>query len=259
MPELHFSTSGSGKPLVVLHGLFGSGKNWQSHTRQFANHFEVFTVDLRNHGQSFHADEMNYSVMAADVAQLLYRLELDDCAILGHSMGGKVAMTLALQNPDLVARMIVADIAPVAYHHHYDDLINPILALPLETLESRTQADQLLRQNIPEDQLRAFLLQNLVRESSGWRWRVNWSIIQRDMEWLTGFGDLLQDWLIDLPSLFIRGTNSDYVGDAEIAVIKQHFSNCKFDTLEGAGHWLHVEKPELFNQRVLEFLQTATN
>ena len=179
MPELHFSTQGSGRPLVVLHGLFGSSKNWQSLARQFANHFKVFTVDLRNHGQSFHADEMNYSIMAEDVAQLLSRLELSACDILGHSMGGKVAMTLALQYPDLVARLVVADIAPVTYFHHYDDLIEPLLALPLETIDSLAQADQLLRQNIPEDQPRAFLLQNLVRESTGWPLRVNWHRIQR--------------------------------------------------------------------------------
>jgi pimeloyl-ACP methyl ester carboxylesterase len=257
MPELHFSTLGNGKPLVVLHGLFGSGKNWHSQARQFANQFKVFTVDLRNHGQSFHADEMNYSIMAEDVAQLLYRLELSACDILGHSMGGKVAMTLALQNPDLVARLIVADIAPVTYFHHYDDLIDPLLALSLETIDSRAQADQLLRQNIPEDQLRAFLLQNLVRESTGWRWRVNWSVIQRDMEWLTGFGDLPQDWRIDCLSLFIRGANSDYVSETEIAVIEQHFSNYRLATIEDAGHWLHAEQPESFNRWVLEFLQAG--
>jgi pimeloyl-ACP methyl ester carboxylesterase len=257
MSELHFTTSGSGKPLVILHGLFGSGKNWQSHARHFANHFQVFAVDLRNHGNSFHADEMNYSVMAEDLAQLLYRLELGECQILGHSMGGKVAMMLALQNPDLVAGMIVADIAPVAYFHHYDDLIDPILALPLETIESRAQADQLLRQNIPEDQLRAFLLQNLVREAAGWRWRVNWKVIQRDMEWLTGFGDLPQDWLIELPSLFIRGEKSDYIGNAEIEVIRHRFSNCKIETIAAVGHWLHAEAPESFNQLVLEFLRTG--
>jgi len=257
MSELHFSTSGSGQPLVILHGLFGSGKNWQSQARRLADHFQVFTVDLRNHGESFHADEMNYSVMAEDVAGLLHRLELSDCDILGHSMGGKVAMMLALQNPDLVARMIVADIAPVAYFHHYDDLINPILALPLATIESRAQAEQLLRQNIPEDQLRAFLLQNLVRESAGWRWRVNWEVIQRDMEWLTGFGDLPQDWLIELPSLFIRGEKSDYIGDAEVEVIKHRFSNCMIETIAAAGHWLHAEKPEAFNRLVLDFLRAG--
>jgi len=257
MPELHFSTSGSGKPLVILHGLFGSGKNWQSHARQFADQSRVFMVDLRNHGQSFHADEMNYPVMADDVAQLLHRLGLSNCDILGHSMGGKVAMMLALQDPDLVARLIVADIAPVAYFHHYDDLINPILALPLETLESRAQADQLLRQNIPEDQLRAFLLQNLVREATGWRWRVNWEVIQRDMEWLTGFGELSQDWFIKLPALFLRGEKSDYIGEAEIEVIQQRFQNYRIETIEAAGHWLHAEKPEFFNRLVVDFLQAG--
>jgi len=254
MSELHFSTSGSGTALVILHGLFGSGRNWQSHARQLAEHFQVFSVDLRNHGESFHANEMNYSAMAEDVAQLLHSLALSDCYMLGHSMGGKVAMMLALQNPALVKRMIVADIAPVDYFHHYDDLINPILALPLEKIESRGQADQLLRQNVPEDQLRAFLLQNLVREASGWRWRVNWKVIQRDMEWLTGCGDLPQDWCIDLPTLFLRGEKSDYIGESEVVVIQQRFRPYRIETIEAAWHWLPAEKPELFYRLVADFL-----
>ncbi len=257
MSELYFSTSGGGKPLVILHGLFGSGKNWQSHARQFADHFQVLTVDLRNHGESFHADEMNYPVMAADVAQLLCRLELRDCHILGHSMGGKVAMMLALQNPGLVARLVVADIAPVTYFHHYDDLINPILALPLATIESRVQADHLLKQGISDGQLRAFLLQNLVRDSSGWRWRVNWKAIQRNREPLTGFGDLKRDWLIESPCLFIRGEMSDYIGDPETEFIRKRFSDCKIETIAAAGHWLHAEKPEPFNQLVTDFLKSG--
>lgn len=255
MQDLSYTRSGTGPPLVVLHGLFGSGRNWQSHTRQFASHFEVFNLDLRNHGQSFHSDEMNYPAMADDVAGLLRSLNLGKCNLLGHSMGGKVAMTFAVNNPDSVERLIVADIAPVAYFHHYDDLIDPILALPLSAIESRAQADQLLRQNIPEDQLRAFLLQNLVREPDGWRWRVNWRAIQRDMEFLTGFGDLPDGWRLDLPTLFIRGARSDYVGAPEIDVINRHFSRASIATIEGAGHWLHAEKPEAFTQRVLEFLQ----
>ncbi len=143
MPDLSYTRSGDGPPLVVLHGLFGSGKNWQSHTRQFASHFEVFNLDLRNHGQSFHSDEMNYPAMADDVAGLLQRLNLGNYNLLGHSMGGKVAMTLAAINPGSVARLVVADIAPVAYFHHYDDLIDPILALPLDAIESRAEASQL--------------------------------------------------------------------------------------------------------------------
>ncbi len=130
---------------------------------------------------------MNYPAMAEDVAQLIARLDLRDCRILGHSMGGKVAMTLALQHPALISSMIVADIAPVAYHHDYDDLIEPILALDLESFDTRTQIDHALRPSIPEDQLRAFLLQNLSREDGAWRWRVNWQVIQQDMDYLTGF------------------------------------------------------------------------
>jgi len=254
MPDLHFVRTGSGPPLLVLHGLFGSGKNWHSHMRRLAGHFEVFCVDLRNHGQSFHSDEMNYALMADDVVRLMRQQELDGCRILGHSMGGKVAMTLAIQQPVLLSRMIVADIAPVAYYHHYDDLIEPILALDLGRVESRTQIDHALRPNIPEDLLRAFLLQNLARNEHGWSWRVNWPVIQREMDSLTGFDPLPSDWVGDLPTLFIRGANSDYVGNAEIEVIERHFRNAEIATIEGAGHWLHAEKPVDFAHLALEFL-----
>jgi len=253
-PELHYSATGSGPPLIVMHGLFGSSRNWHSQVRRFAGSFEVFAIDLRNHGQSFHADEMSYAAMAADVARLLERLGLSDCRVLGHSMGGKAAMTLAIQNPKLVSRMVVADIAPLAYYHHYDDLIETILALELDGSESRTQIDHALRPNIPEDQLRAFLLQNLVRESTGWRWRINWRVIQRDMEALTHFHEMPRDWRGELPTLFIRGANSDYIDDAGIEVIERHFANASIATIAAAGHWLHAEKPEEFSQLVLDFM-----
>lgn len=256
MPQLHYSSLGSGKPLIILHGLFGSSKNWQSHARIFANHCQIFNVDLRNHGQSFHADEMNYPVMAEDVANLLTELNVEAAQILGHSMGGKVAMILAASRPELVASLIVADIAPVAYFHHYDDLIDPIQALSLDQLETREQANHLLRQNIPEDQLRAFLLQNLARESGSWRWRVNWAVIQRDMEFLTGF-DAGEEWSIDVPTLFLRGANSDYIGDAEVDVINRHFGNARIATIDGAGHWLHAEQPDAFVRQVLDFLHSG--
>lgn len=170
-------------------------------------------------------------------------------------MGGKVAMLLALQNPQLVSRLIVADIAPVKYSHHYDDLINPILALPLESISSRADADQILKASIQEDGLRAFVLQNLGRESGVWQWRVNWSAIQREMDAITGFDPLPQDWSIDIPTLFLRGANSDYIGDAEIAEINRHFSSVKIETLADAGHWLHVEQAQAFFTAVIRFLQ----
>jgi len=254
-PDLYYSTAGSGPPLVVMHGLFGSSKNWYSHLRRFEDSYTVFAIDMRNHGQSFHADEMSYTAMAGDVARLLGQLDLSECRVLGHSMGGKVAMTLAIQYPRLVSRMVVADIAPLAYYHHYDDLIEPVLALDLDSFQSRTQIDHALRPNIPEDQLRAFLLQNLVRESTGWRWRVNWRVIQRDMEALTGFDELPWDWLGELPTLFIRGASSDYIDDKGIEVIKRHFKDVRIETIAAAGHWLHAEKPQEFSQLVLDFMR----
>ncbi len=253
MTLLHNSLTGAGPPLVILHGLFGSSKNWQSHARRFSRHFATYCIDLRNHGESFHADEMNYPAMSADLVALLDELGLDTCHLLGHSMGGKVAMTLAHEHPGRIDRLIVADIAPVAYSHDYDDLIDPIMALPLATIESRVQADHLLRPHIPEDPLRAFLMQNLARTEGGWRWRVNWAVIQREMDELTGF-DLPTGWRIDTPTLFLRGARSDYVGDIELEVIEAHFTNFELATLGEAGHWLHAEQPDAFIERVLAFL-----
>jgi pimeloyl-ACP methyl ester carboxylesterase len=254
MPELSYNGSGSGQPLVILHGLFGSGRNWQSLARRLAERFEVFNVDLRNHGQSFHADEMNYPAMAADVAQLIRRLEVGACHLLGHSMGGKVAMTLALAEPELVADLVIADIAPVSYAHDHDELIDAALELPLDSLATRADAERALGDRIGDASLRAFLLQNLVRDGDRWRWRVGWQAIKRNMNRLTGFIDLPEDWRIDLPTLFIRGANSNYVDAGAIEVIRRHFEHVEIATLENAGHWLHAEQPQAFLERVLEFL-----
>ena len=249
--------SGSGPPMAILHGLFGSARNWTRLTKRFAADRRVLAFDLRNHGSSPWAPGMGYEIMAEDVAHALDARRLSGVDLVGHSMGGKVAMTLALTQPRLVTRMIVADIAPVSYFHHYDDLIDPILALPLERLESRAQAEQLLRQNIPEDQLRAFLLQNLARGSEGWYWRVNWQAIQRDMEWLTGFIDLPQDWRIEVPTLFLRGDRSDYIGETEVEVIGDHFDAAEIVTVTDAGHWLHAEQPRRFIELVFDFLRAG--
>jgi len=254
MPELSYSSSGSGEALLILHGLFGSGRNWQSHARRLAQDFAVVNVDLRNHGQSFHDDEMSYPAMADDVARLIKDLDLGPCHLLGHSMGGKVAMTLALDDPGLVTDMVVADIAPVGYAHDHDELVDAALGLRLDTLGSRADADRALANSIGEASLRGFLLQNLVRDGDDWRWRVNWPAIRRQMEKLTGFIDLPDDWRIGLPTLFIRGAKSDYVGDEEIAQIDRHFDSAEIATIENAGHWLHAEQPQAFIERVLEFL-----
>jgi len=251
---LHYSQSGSGDPLVILHGLFGSSKNWQSLARQFAETFTVYNVDLRNHGLSFHDEAMSYSIMADDVSKLLQQIDLQSCNLLGHSMGGKVAMTLAASRPEFINKMIVADIAPVAYSRSYDNLIDPILAISLSNVGSRGEVDQQLAASITDPMLRGFLLQNLSREGDNWRWRVNWHAIKRNMTGLFDFPLTLSDRQIDTPTLFIRGENSDYVNTEGVTAIENHFSNAEIRTLANSGHWLHAEQPQAFLQRVLAYL-----
>ena len=252
---LHYQHYGAGEPLVILHGLFGSSKNWQSLAKQFAELFTVYTVDLRNHGASFHDDKMNYSVMAEDVIQFMESLDIPLCRLLGHSMGGKVAMILANSNPNRVSKLVVADIAPVAYQHHHNGLLEPIMALPLVDIDSRASADAALKPAIPDPMLRGFLLQNLAREGDCWRWKVNWAAIRHHMSDLTDFPMPDNGWRIDIPTLFMRGENSDYIGAAETAEIESHFSDARIETLEQAGHWLHAEQPQKFLHTVSDFLR----
>ena len=254
MDLLHYSETGSGEPLIILHGLFGSGKNWQSLARVFSRHFKVYTLDLRNHGQSFHHHEMSYAVMAEDVYRLIRHLGIESCSLIGHSMGGKTAMLLTLEHPQLVSRLVVADIAPVVYSHAHHHLIDPIIALKLDRMDSRSAVDKALQQHIPDTILRNFLLQNLERKAGQWRWKVNWLAIDRQMNHLTGFSNLPAEWKVKTPTQFIRGENSDYIGAAEESEIADHFENVTIKTIKNAGHWLHAEQPEKFSQLALDFI-----
>lgn len=252
---LQYTQYGQGEPLLILHGLFGSSKNWQSLAKQFAEHYSVYTVDLRNHGGSFHDPMMTYEVMADDVSTLINHLAIEQCHLIGHSMGGKTAMQLVHQFPHLVSKLIVADIAPVAYLHHHNQLIEPILAIDLVDVSSRADVDKALKADIPDHMLRGFLLQNLTREGDIWRWKVNWPTIQRQMHELVGFPLDATNWTIETPTLFIRGENSDYIGTDGISVIKQHFSHASVETIGNAGHWLHAEQPQQFLHTVSDFLR----
>ncbi len=251
---LHYTQYGRGEPLLILHGLFGSSKNWHSLAKRFSEHFSVYAINLRNHGGSFYDPVMSYQAMAADVYSLIKHLAIDHCHLIGHSMGGKTAMQFTQQFPHLVAKLVVADIAPVTYQHHHNQLIEPILALDLTRVSSRSDADKTLKTDIPDFMLRGFLLQNLIKEDNIWRWRVNWQAIQRNMHELVGFPLDDSDWRIDTPTLFIRGGNSDYIDSDGISVINQHFSQASVGTIEQAGHWLHAEKPLRFAELVSRFL-----
>ena len=254
MADLFYSRAGQGEPLLILHGLFGSSRNWQSLARQYAGHFDVISVDLRNHGQSFHAPQMDYRVMAEDVSALINSVDVADCLVIGHSMGGKVALQLAIDQPQLLKRMVIADIAPVSYRHDHNATLEALMAVELEQVNSRADADQQMQAYIPEAALRAFLLQNLVRQDSHWQWRVNLDAIESHMAELTSF-QLPAAKFIDLPALFIYGTRSNYVGETEKTVIQQQFRRAKLLPIEGAGHWLHAEKPDIFLQATLDYLK----
>lgn len=253
-PILNYKILGEGEPLLVIHGLFGSSRNWQSLSQQWSQHFRVITVDLRNHGDSFHDAEMNYSVMTADIGQLMDELNLDCAHVLGHSMGGKVAMKLCHAQPERVDKLIVADIAPVSYTHSYKDLIQPILDMDLSLISRRKQADEHLSLSIPDQGIRLFLLQNLAIVEGKARWKLNWAVLNQSMPEIIGFPDI-SSWSISNRSLFIRGGLSDYVSLENWQLIQKHFTQAELSTIENAGHWLHAEQPAQFSLSVLSFLQ----
>ncbi len=255
MSQLFYSRVGQGEPLLILHGLFGSSRNWQSLVRRYAEHFDVIAVDLRNHGQSFHSEVMDYSAMAEDVRALIETLGLSAVRMIGHSMGGKVALRLAIDHSSLIDRIVVADIAPVNYQHDHNETLDAMLAVDLNQISSRADADDQMKAAIAEAPLRAFLLQNLVRQQNNWQWRVNLQAIENHMSELTGF-DLSASTHIDTPALFIYGSKSDYVGEAEQQIIQQQFNNGQLHSIEGAGHWLQAEKPDIFFDVTLNYLQS---
>ena len=254
-PLLHYERQGEGPALFIIHGLFGSARNWRSLARRYARHFDVIVVDLRNHGQSFDDPRMDYPSMARDLLRLMDALNLSQAHLLGHSMGGKAAMWFAHQWPQRLDRLVVADIAPVAYDHRYTGLIEPVMKLDLSSIRSRRDADEQLKAEIPDDALRLFLLQSLEHDETGWRWQINWSAIREHGDEIAGFPPI-DDWRIDRPSLFVRGGFSDYLRDEYWPLIEQHFPRARLETIVRAGHWLHAEQPDAFFDITCRFLES---
>ncbi len=241
--------------VVIVHGLFGSGTNWRSLAKALAGDYNVITADCRNHGHSPWSDEHSYPAMAADLAKLVNRLKTDGAIIIGHSMGGKAAMDLALTAPLLVKALIVVDIAPVRYRHSHEDFINAMQAVPLDSITSRREADKILSQNIVDDMVRQFLLQNLVKKEGGFDWRVNLPVLSQSMDTMVDFPMTESGRPYSGPTLFIRGSDSDYVDPIRHdEIIHALFPNYTLETIDDAGHWLHAEKPKDFLSRVQGFL-----
>ena len=254
--ELAYKEYGRGPATLLLHGLFGSGTNWRSVARRGSDRRRMITVDLRNHGESPHTDTMDYPAMAADVRTLMDGLGLGQATVLGHSMGGKTAMQLALESPERVERLVVVDIAPVASEENHTSLIDAMQNLDLARIERRADADRDLRESIPEPGVRQFLLQNLIEDDSGFRWRIDLDAIERSMPELSGFPGFGADSAFPGEVLFVRGETSSYVRPEHHPVIRGFFPRARIESIEGAGHWVHADNPSRFLDVVGGFLDT---
>ncbi|MBT8409150.1 MAG: alpha/beta fold hydrolase [Alphaproteobacteria bacterium] len=233
-------------PVLIVHGLYGSARNWGAIAKRLSDERFVKSVDLRNHGQSRWADSHSYPDMASDLASVV-----DGTAdVVGHSMGGKAAMTLALTRPETVNRLVIADIAPVAYTHSQIQYIDAMRRIDLSAVETRGDADSQLSEHISDPGIRAFLLQSLdVKEK---RWRLNLDVLADEMDKIVGFPEI--EGRFEGPALFLSGSESDYVQRSHRPRIKELFPQAKFAKIPGAGHWLHAEKPREFEAALRVFL-----
>ena len=255
--KLHYRTYGSGQPLIILHGLFGSSDNWQTLGKKIAEDYQVFLVDQRNHGHSPHDEEFTYSHMAADLQEFIEDHYLDDVILVGHSMGGKTVMTYALMDESRISKMVVVDIGPKQYPMHHQTILEGLHTLDLSVDNTRRKADEKLQQYIPEVGVRQFLLKNLywVENESGDRqlgWRINIPVISREMENIIGGLDSEQ---IITDTLFIRGERSNYILEDDYDSILMQFPNAIIRTFDGVGHWVHAEAPQQFYSTLMEFLR----
>ena len=236
-----------------MHGLFGSSDNWLSLGKVFAQKYRVIMVDMCNHGNSPHSETWNYEAMAQDIYALSQKLALGKFALIGHSMGGKTAIKVVDKYPEIVSRLIVVDIALKAYPIRHQHIVDGLLSIDLEDLSSRKEADEQLAKYVPQLGVRQFLLKNLSRNDQGkFVWKLNLPSIRDHLE---NVGEAT--YPIDkvaLPSLFIRGADSDYVLESDVKEIDQNFANYALETIDNAGHWVHAEQPKAFMEVAMQFL-----
>jgi len=251
--KLNFRKTGQGDPLIILHGLFGSADNWLSIAKGLENDYTLYLVDQRNHGDSGHAEEWNYQVMAEDLAEFMVEQGLETAHLLGHSMGGKTAMAFALQQPEKVNKLIVVDIAPRFYPVHHQSILDGLNAIDMDKLSSRKEADDILSQYVEEKGTRQFLLKSLGRNEEGkFIWKINLPVISKNIENISQAIESVSTF--DHPTLFIAGANSRYIQDRDKADIGKYFPNSNIIKMKDAGHWIHAEQPEAVIRTVLAFL-----
>lgn len=252
--DLSFTATGSGEPLVILPGLFGSKRNWSSVARQLAEQRQVITVDLRNHGESPWDDVHDYPAMAGDVAQLIEAQGLQPAAVLGHSMGGKVAMVLALTRPELVSRLIVVDIAPARSTANTRAVLQAMQDVPLGAVTTRSEAKAAMAEAVPSAGIRDFLALNLTSSPEGLRWGINLEALANNFDNILGFPDVAPGMTFDQPTLFLGGGRSPYIQPEHHTEIHRLFTAASIESIPGAGHWVHADAPQAFLERITAFL-----
>lgn len=251
---LHSNIIGEGKPFVILHGFLGMGDNWKTLAKQFSeSNYQVHLVDQRNHGRSFHSEDFDYELMAEDLKAYCKEYNLNDIILLGHSMGGKTAMLFAALFPELVSKLIVADISPRYYPIHHDAILEGLSSLDFSEIRSRGAADKALSNYVKDTGTRMFLLKNLYWVEKGQLGlRINLQVLKDNV---SEVGEALPiHATFDKDTLFLRGDKSEYIGEQDEAIIHRHFPNSEIVTISNAGHWLHAENPEEFYEAVMNFI-----
>ncbi|MFW5432034.1 MAG: alpha/beta fold hydrolase [Methylophilaceae bacterium] len=253
--ELHYQSLGQGQPLILLHGLFGSADNWGTVAKHFSQSYQTISVDLRNHGRSPHSDSQTYTDMAEDLVELCDSLNVDTVHLLGHSLGGKVAMQFATQFPQRLGKLIVVDMAMRVYPDEHTHLINAMMEVDLSTIRTRSEVDEALSSTIDNAMVRQFLLMNLVKSDGDFEWRINLAALKANypamQQAVCESGPYNKAY--DKPCLFIHGERSDYVRDDDIEQIKAYFIKAQVASLS-TSHWVHAEQPQAFIQVVEQFL-----
>ncbi|PCJ97455.1 MAG: alpha/beta hydrolase [Flavobacteriaceae bacterium] len=254
MQSLHSKILGEGLPMLILHGFLGMSDNWKTLGSQFAkNGLEVHLIDQRNHGKSFHSKEFNYTILAEDIKNYMLDHQLSKAIVLGHSMGGKTAMQLACTYPEVVDKLIVADIGPKQYPAHHQQIIDALNELELKDIDSRGEVDAELSKKITDYGTRQFLLKNLYWvEKGSLGFRMNLVVLSNKIAEIGK--EITSNAIFNKPTLFLKGGKSDYILQKDTTKIKEHFPQASIETIENAGHWLHAENPSHFFEKAINFI-----
>ncbi len=251
MKILHSKVLGNGQPFLILHGFLGMSDNWKTLGNRFSKNFQVHLIDQRNHGRSFHSEDFSYELMSSDLENYINYHQLKNCIILGHSMGGKTAMQFTLNNPSLVAKLIIADIAPKVYPAHHQYILKALDVVNFSEIKSRKNIETVLKQYIKELGVIQFLLKNVYRTDKGYAYRFNLPVLkQKYNEVVKTFKTNKQ---FNKPVLFLKGENSAYIEDSDLMLMQKNFKLAEIQGIKNAGHWLHAEQSDKFYEKVMLF------